>query len=159
MLKKAFLFVCSVSILALSMPGRASAQDEWLELLRSDIKSEKVALLTAAMQFTQEEAEVFWPIYREYDLELSKLGDARIALIKEYAANYDNLTNEKAKEIAERSMNLEEQRLKLRRSYYKKVEKALNSVEAARFMQVERQIGLLIDLQIASEMPLVKKLQ
>ena len=157
MLKKAVLLACSAAVLALSLPGMASAQEEWLELLRSDLKAEKVALLTEAMQFTSEESDIFWPIYREYDLELSKIGDARIALIKDYAASYDAMTDEKAKELADRSFKLEEETLKLRKNYYKKVAKALNSSEAARFMQVERQIGLLVDLQIASELPLVRK--
>ncbi len=133
------------------------AQDDYLELLRSDLKAEKTALLTAAMGFTEQEGTIFWPIYREYDLELAKIGDARIANIKAYAANYDNMTDVKAKELVDNAFKLEEDRLKLQKTYYKKVEKAMTSTQAGRFIQVERQIGLLIDLQIASEMPLIKK--
>ena len=54
------------------------AQDANIELLRSDVKAKKVAIVTEVMQFTDEEGKVFWPVYREYDLELAKIGDARI---------------------------------------------------------------------------------
>ena len=149
--------LCTGVVLAGLLPGAAGAQEEWLELLRSDIKTEKVALLTEAMEFTPEEAEIFWPIYREYDLELAKLGDTRLALIKDFAANYENMTEAKAKELAQKTFKLDADRLKLQQKYYQKVEKALSATEAARFIQVERQIRLLIDLQIAAEMPLIRK--
>src|SRR5512145_2274022 len=116
------------------------AQDDVLELLRSDLKTQKTALLTAAMAFTEQEGAIFWPIYREYELELAKIGDARIANIKDYATNYATMTDVKAKELTDNAFKLEEERLKLQKTYYKKVEKALSATSAARFMQVERQI-------------------
>jgi len=144
----------AVGCLMMPVPARAG---DFLELLRSDLKTDKVALLTEVMEFTPEEAEIFWPIYREYDLELSKLGDARIAILKEYASNFDTMTVAKAKELMDRSFKLEQDRLGLLKSTYGKVEKALDAVEAARFAQAERQIQLLIDVQIASQVPLVQK--
>ena len=135
----------------------AYGQEEYIELLRSDIKTQKVAIMTEAMQLTDEEGSVFWPIYREYDLALSKIGDQRIALIKDYAEQYGSMTDEKAKELMDRAFKIGDERLKLDKKYYKMVEKELGAIKAARFAQVENQIGLLIDLQIASEMPLVKK--
>jgi len=139
------------------LPSAAAAQDQWIELLRTDFKTQKVAILTEAMDFAPEQAELFWPIYREYDLALSKIGDARVALIKDYAASLEQMTEPKAKELADRSFKIEEDVIKLRRDYYKKVEKAINSSTAARFVMVERQIGMLVDLQIASDLPLISK--
>jgi hypothetical protein len=148
----------ALAVLGLLLTAPAAyAQEEYIELLRSDIKTQKVAIMTEAMQLSDEEGSIFWPIYREYDLELSKLGDQRIALIKDYAANYESMTEEKAKELMDRAFKLGEDRLKLDKKYYDMVRKELGAIQAARFAQVENQIGLLIDVQIASEMPLVKK--
>lgn len=61
------------------------AQEAYIELLRSDIRAKKVAIITEVMQFADAQARAFWPVYREYDLELSKIGDARVELIKDYA--------------------------------------------------------------------------
>lgn len=145
-------------MLVVVLAAPSFAQDDVLELLRSDLKTQKTALLTAAMGFTEQEGTIFWPIYREYELELAKIGDARIANIKNFATNYDSMTDVKAKELVDAAFKLEEDRLKLQKTYYKKVEKALSATSAARFIQVERQIGLLIDMQIAAEVPLIKKM-
>ncbi|NIO06376.1 MAG: hypothetical protein GTN74_17750 [Proteobacteria bacterium] len=132
------------------------AQDAYIELLRSDVKTKKVAIITEVMHFTNEETNAFWPVYREYDLELSKIGDGRLQLIKDYAQNYETMTDEKAKELVDRALRLEAKRTKLKKKYFKKFDKVLPSKTAAKFFQLENQINLLIDLQIASELPLIK---
>jgi hypothetical protein len=132
------------------------AQDAYIELLRSDIRAKKVAIITEVMQFTDAQARAFWPVYREYDLELSKIGDTRVELIEDYARNYETMTDEKAKELIQEALKLEGRRTKLKRKYFRKFDKALPSKTVAKFLQLENQIDLLIDLQIASELPLIK---
>lgn len=135
------------------------AQEQYLELLRTDLKKEKVAILTEAMEFSPAEAEKFWPIYREYDLKLSTLGDRRIAAIKEYAAVYETITNEKAEELMKKFLKMDRDYLDLRQEYFNKVTKAISPTVAARFMQVENQMNSLVQLQVMSELPLVKKVE
>jgi len=132
------------------------AQEAYIELLRSDVKTQKVAIITEVMQFTNEEGNAFWPVYREYEVELAKIGDTRIALIKDYAQNYETMTDEKAKELIQRALKLEERRTKLKKKYFRKFDKVLSSKTVAKFFQLENQINLLIDVQIASELPLIK---
>ena len=136
--------------------GLGYAQEAYIELLRSDVKTQKVAIVTEVMQFTNEEAEVFWPVYREYDFEQTKLGDARIELIKDYAENYETMTDQKAKEMVDGALTLQGKRIKLKKKYFKKFDKVLPSKTVAKFFQLENQINLLIDLQIASELPFIK---
>jgi hypothetical protein len=137
--------------------GSLYSQEPYLELLRSDLRTQKVALVTEAMDLADAQSEVFWPIFRKYDAELASLNDQRIALIKDYAQNFDKMTDAKADELTKQVFSLLGKRLKLQESYYQQFSKALNPVLAARFMQVERQINALVDLQIASELPLIKK--
>jgi hypothetical protein len=146
-----------VALAVLLVAPATFAQEQYLELLRTDLKKEKVAIITEAMEFTPAEAEKFWPIYREYDLKLSKLGDRRIAAIKEYAAVYETITNEKAEELAKKFLAMDHDYLDLREEYFNKVKKAISSTVAARFMQVENQMNTLVQLQVMSELPLVKK--
>ncbi|TEU03337.1 MAG: hypothetical protein E3J22_08845 [Candidatus Aminicenantes bacterium] len=131
------------------------AQEKYIELLRQDIKKDKVEIITVVMDFTEEQVGIFWPIYREYDLELTKIGDERLAMIKDYAEHYQTLTDEKAKELMEKVFQLQQKRVKLRRAYFKKMDKVLPSKVVAKFFQLEHQIILLLDLQIASELPLI----
>ena len=141
----------------MAAPALAHAQqDAYVELLRSDVKTQRVAIVSEVMQFSDSASAIFWPIYRQYELESSQIGDDLLGLIKDYAASYDSLTEEQAKGLAERSFKIDEARLKLKKKYFKKVKKELGSVTAAKFIQIENQIGLLIDLQIAESLPLIQ---
>ena len=125
----------------------------YAELLRADIRAEKVAILTEVMGFTAEEDAKFWPIYRDYDAEMTALGDERVALIADYAANYAALTDESATRIAGKAIDLEMRRHAAKARCYEKVKAALSARTALRFIQVEHQLQLLIDLQISAALP------
>lgn len=153
MIKKLF-----TALLFVSFAASVQAQSESvLNVLRSDVRTQVAALTEAAMGFSDEEAEVFWPLYREFELESSKLADQRIAAIKDYADNFENMTDEKADELVKASNDLTKKRHDLNYDYYKKVRKVLSPVRAARFFQVHRQIQTLMDLQIQSELPLIQE--
>ena len=144
------LIACAV------IPAAAFAQlDSYIEMLRTDVRTEKVSVITEVMNFTDAEAQAFWPIYREYELELAKIFDERLANIKKYAANYDNLDDATADELINTAFKVNEKTHKLQKSYYTKFKKALGAKRAAKFMQLENQMDLLIDLQIAANLPLV----
>jgi len=149
--------VLVLSICVLAPATEAVAQGEpFVELLRQDIQTDKVLLMTAALNLTEEQGEKFWPLYREYQTKLSTLGDGRIKLIKDFAANYDTMTEDKAKDLAKTSFDLQEKQLSLLKKTHKNVSKEIGPILAARFAQVENQLLNLIDLQIAAEMPLIK---
>ena len=131
--------------------------DSYFELLKSDLKTNKKMLITEVMQFTPQESEVFWPIYTEFEHELEKLSNKRISNIKEFAANYDSLTSEKANELIKNAFSFQEERLNLNQEYYNKFSEALPPVVAAKFMQLENQIQLILDISIAANLPYAKK--
>jgi hypothetical protein len=135
----------------------AAGMHQLLELVRSDFRTQKVAIVTAAMPFTETQAGAFWPVYRQYEAELTTLWDQRLALIKEYAQTYQAMTDEKAKQLAETALRLEDEQVKLRKKYFDRISTAVGPVLAARFLQVENQIGALVSLQIAEEVPLIRK--
>jgi hypothetical protein len=125
----------------------------YTELLRADVKAKRVAIITEIMQFNDSEAAAFWPLFRDYDYELSKIGDAKLQLITDYIKNYDDITNEKADELATGAFALEAQRAELKKKYFDIMKKALSARTAARFFQVENQMQQVIDLQISSNLP------
>src|SRR5574341_203851 len=79
--------------------------DSYIELMRSEVKTDKKTIITEAMECTEAEAAVFWPVYRNYEFELDKQADARLALIKDYAENFDTMTEAKAKELIEKALS------------------------------------------------------
>jgi hypothetical protein len=126
----------------------------YAELLRSDVRSQKIAILTEVMGLTDADDAKFWPIYREYEMEMSKLGDQRMALIADYAKEYQSLTDAAADQLASRALELESQRHALKGKYYERVKTALSPRTAMQFLQVEHQLLLLIDLQVAAALPI-----
>ena len=126
----------------------------YAELLRSDVRLKKVAVLTEVMGFTEAEDAAFWPVYREYDLEMAKIGDARAALIAEYAQHYDNLTDTVAAQLAARALDLEGERHAIKRKYFERIKSVLPARTALRFLQVEQQLLLILDLQISAALPI-----
>jgi hypothetical protein len=129
----------------------------YAELLRSDVRTLKVAIITEVMGFTEAEDTAFWPIYREYDAEMTKLGDERVALIGEYASNYSKMTDAIADKLASRALDLEARRHAVKARCYERVKAALSPQTALRFLQVEHQLQLLIDLQISASLPVAER--
>jgi hypothetical protein len=140
-------------VMLLALPALYTKADI-LELLRSDLRAEKQAIVTAAMSLSESEGSAFWPIYKEYELDLSKVWDERFAALSDYAENYEGLTNEKAKEIFTWNLNADKKYLKLRKKYFNKISKAISPIVAARFGQIENYLNMLISTQIMAEVPI-----
>jgi hypothetical protein len=126
----------------------------YIALLRSDLRSSKAGVVEQVMLLNESEGAKFWPIYREYEAELIKLWDDKLAVIRDYVARYDQLTEKEANDIAEKAFALEIRKTELKRKYFPRVAKALSSQSAVRFFQVENQLLMLIDLQVASLLPI-----
>ena len=122
----------------------------YIELLRRNVRQDKAEIMGVVMLLNAADAAQFWPIYNEYDEELTKLNNQRFENIKEYARNYDQLTDEKADELIQKSVVYQKQRGELLAKTYDQVKQALGGVMAARFAQAEHQLLLIIDLEIDS---------
>lgn len=130
--------------------------DKDLQLLRKDLRSMKKQLVAANMQLTDVEAEKFWPIYDQYTAETMKLYDTRYAIVKDYADNISNLTDAQAQSIAKRWSDADAAVIQLRQKYFPLFEKVIAGKKTALFFQIDRRLALMIDLQLASEIPLVQ---
>jgi len=127
----------------------------YIDLLRENVRQEKAEIMGSVMLLSAGDAAKFWPIYEEYDSELTKLNDQRVENIKEYARTYNQMTDEKADELIQNALSYQRQRADLLAKTYDKVKQALGGVTAARFAQVESQLLLIIDLQIDASLPIV----
>jgi hypothetical protein len=127
----------------------------YLDLLRKDVRQQKDEIMGAILVLSADDAAKFWPIYSEYDVELTKLNDQRVENIKEYAHTYNQMTDEKADELVQKSLAFQKQRAELLAKTYERVKQAVGAITAARFAQIEHQLLLIIDLQIASSLPIV----
>jgi len=86
---------------------------EYIELLRSDIRQQKAQIMGAVMKLEVDQAAKFWPIYSEYDAESTKLNNLRLANIREYARHYDDMTDARADELIQNAMDYRKQESEL----------------------------------------------
>ncbi|MFL6466683.1 MAG: hypothetical protein ACJ72Z_01855 [Pyrinomonadaceae bacterium] len=126
-----------------------------LALLRRDLRSEKKKIIAMSVPFTATEATQFWPVYDEYAASMSKHYDQFYGIIKEYASNQKTLTDAQAIDMIKRWSTIQVQLAQTRQKYVPMVEKVIPGKKAAHFFQIDRRLYELMDLQIASEVPLV----
>ena len=130
--------------------------DANIQLMRQDIRSERKKVVAANMPLTEAEAVKFWPVYDRYIAETIKVNDVRFALLKEYAKNYNAETDEQADSFIKRWLTLDQDNTQLRLKYVPEFEKVISHKKTAMFFQIDRRVSMMIELQLASQVPLVK---
>ncbi len=133
----------------------AQQSNDYIEIMRSVIKTEKKAAIAEVMELTESESEPFWLLYNEYDYELTLVQNIRIKAIKEYVEEYGILTNEKADAIWNQVMDFKTASLKLEKQYYKKFKKILPAAKAAKYFQAENKIEAKVAAHIAKQVPMI----
>ena len=129
--------------------------DQQIAMMRSDLRSNRKQVVAANMKLTEAEAEKFWPIYDQYVNELVKINDAKYALIKEYLQS-SNLTDAQADTLSKRWLDVDSSVSQLRLKYIPKFRSALSAKGTAMFYQIDRRVQMMIDLQLASALPLIQ---
>jgi hypothetical protein len=132
------------------------SMDQDVDLLRHDVRSQKRQIIAANLHLTDEEAGKFWPIYDRYTAELVKINDAKYAAIKEYVQNYESITDERATALTQQLIAVDGQVSQLRERYVPIVEKVLPGKKAALFFQLDRRLVMLIDIQLATQLPMIQ---
>ena len=134
----------------------AQTIDDYIEIAREVLNTEKKAAVSEAMQLNDAVSAPFWELYNEYNFEVNKVQNERIALIKDFANNYENLSDEKADELWTGVLSYQQQLLQLKKAYYKKFKKIISPGNAARYFQIENKIEALINANLANEIPLIE---
>jgi Spy/CpxP family protein refolding chaperone len=133
------------------------ATTQEIELMRKDIRSMRKQLIAANLTLTADQATKFWPVYDQYIAELVKVNNTKYQLLKEYFDSYGTLTAEQADSMTKRLLALDVSVAELRQKYQPTFRAVLPAKETATFFQLDRRIAMLIDLQLASQIPLVQQ--
>jgi hypothetical protein len=150
-----------IILLVLFLFGIGFAQSEnfetgYIDILKKDIQTEAKTLVGENLEMTEEQAEVFWPLYDEYDAELLELSNERLNVISSYMLDYYDLSNEKAEKLVKQAMDIEQKRLDLKRKYISKMNKVLPQKLVGKFFQIDNYLQTLITIQRQSTIPFIK---
>lgn len=138
---------------------RAAAETplDQIAIGRQQVKAGRTATVAEAMQFSEAEGKVFWPLYNEYRAEMDKINDGLLKLILEYADVYPNVPEERAAQMLKDYTAFERSIGNARAEYIMKVAKTLTAAKALRLAQVEIRLDMAIRLEMANAIPLVPK--
>lgn len=146
-------------ILLVSFSTAVSAQtalDEQIALTRQSIQTDRKIILMGNMTFTADESAQFWPAWNEYRAAMAANGDRTLDLIKDFAANFENMTNEKASELMTDHFSIEMQNLVIKQKFSKDLSGFLPAQKVMRVIQIENKLDAAIDMQLAAEIPLAQ---
>ena len=129
--------------------------DANIQLMRQDIRSERKKIVAASMPLTDTEATKFWPLYDRYIAETVKVNDVRYILIKDYAQNYRSMTDEQADKFIKQWVALDQDNTQLRLKFIPEFENVISHKKTALFFQIDRRVALMIELQLASQVPVI----
>jgi len=146
------------SVLALLAFSFVNAQttSDYIELVRTQLKAEKKVVVMEVLQLSDAEATVFWPLYEEYNGKMYTIQTQRVQLIKDFAANYENMTDEVADDLVKRMFSIKGELLELDETYYKKFKKILPVTKVASYFQLENKIETLVNAELAVEIPMLE---
>jgi hypothetical protein len=130
--------------------------DQDIQMLRQNLRSQRKQVIAANMKLTDPEAEKFWPLYDQYISELVKLNGTKYDLIKQYVQNNGVLTDPQADSAVKKWIAVDQGVSELRLKYVPIFRKVLSAQNTALFYQLDRRVQLMIDLQLASALPLVE---
>ncbi len=129
-----------------------------MQILREKVKADKKLLVATNMELTESEAKGFWPVYEDYQKDLSAINQRIVKLIESYAADYraKTLTDEKAKKLVDEFIAIEQAEAGLKASYVPKLSKVLPQKKVARYLQIENKIRAAVKYELAAGVPLAQ---
>ncbi|HSE66560.1 MAG TPA: hypothetical protein VLB12_06220 [Gemmatimonadales bacterium] len=146
--------VVTLPLAAQDSSGSSGGGD--IELSRAQIQAERQAIVNRAMELTDSESTKFWPLYREFRTKMAEVTDRQVAVIKEYAATYNSMTDDQADKLMSNYMDFQKDKLNLEKDYMKKFKKILPTRKVARYFQLEHKLDAVIDYDLARSIPLLQ---
>ncbi|MEC3908347.1 hypothetical protein VOI54_15055 [Tamlana sp. 2201CG12-4] len=105
---------------------------------RERIKALKISFITEALDLSEKEAQQFWPIYNEYEKEVSKIRYKEIrAIRKETRDNMNTLSDAKAKELMDRLNSAENRLHQLKMDFHNKLPQVISTKKTVLLKVVE----------------------
>jgi len=146
------LFVCSLGFAQIE-----SFESDYVEMLKKDIQDASRSIVAENLTLTEEQAEIFWPLYDEYDAAYDKMVNERVQVIEKYMMNYYGMDEETGKELISKSIELKKKATGLQEEYVNKMLKVLPVSVVGRFFQIDNRIAAIIDITRMANLPLLRE--
>jgi hypothetical protein len=126
-----------------------------IQMLRQEVGKDRRDIVKANMLLTNSEAARFWPIYDKYREDMHKIGDRRVKLITDYAANRNSMSEDEGNRLLKEALDIDKERISTKEDYVKKFQKELSARTTARFFQIDQKLDAAVDAALAARIPLI----
>lgn len=147
------LFAICISVLV-----SAQSNKEDVDFLQSIYGKDKKVITADFIQLDDTKKDAFWKLYDEYEVKRKELGRKRIALLEQYATDYNNMDDATTTKIIKEIASLGVQTDKLISTYHAKMQKAAGAKPAAQFFQLEVYFLSVIRVAIMENIPFIGEL-
>ena len=151
------VFIAAAVCVTSTLPAQGPEEDllDFMRLTVPDLRNASRNIVKGVMNFTDEEANLFWPVYDKFDREYNKIYDEMGAVVKDYEVHQKTMDDNKARELAQRMFAIDEAKIRLQEDYYKKFSKVISVKRATQLFQVLRRIDLFVNLKIAATLRVI----
>ena len=134
-----------------------SFDSEYINEIKLDVWGTYIEIIDDNLVLTDEQAEIFMPMLEQYLADQGKVADMRVKNTENYMMNYYDLDDATAKELLNKAVEIEQERMNIRREYMDKMLEKLPPQLVGKFFQLDARIFALIDLVRMSSIPLVRE--
>ena len=127
-----------------------------IELLILDKAVQKKTVVLATMQLQGETKVKFGKLYDAYQQKLMEHRIAELELIRDYAVNYGNMTDENANELITKWVAAEDSQLTLKKAYMSEFKKIMPSADVIRYFQIENRLQTIRNFETSELIPLAQ---
>lgn len=128
---------------------------EFMEALQKDLTTLRMDAMQSTIQLEPGTASAFWGIYEEYLAELQDITAGRAELLKDYALQYETLTDDQVMTLGRRAIGQRMDHDALISRYFERIGNEVGGRAAGQFFQIENQVQMLIDLRLAMDIPII----
>jgi Spy/CpxP family protein refolding chaperone len=148
------LVAASLFSLATAAAAQMVTAKDQLEVTRQAVESQRRILVSGALPLTDAEADAFWPLYDAYEKERRPLDERANKLVADFLAGAATLTDAQAKAMVEEALQIEEGRVRVRRTSFARLVKAIPARKVARFFQIDSKLDTVVRADVAKQIPL-----
>ena len=129
--------------------------EQVIEQFRNDLQAKAADVLAKGLTLTADQAAKFWPMFETFQKEQKLIIDEQLKSLMKYRDAYQSMTDSDALAFAKSLLQRDQKVHDLRVKYLAKFQEVVPPRIAARAIQLDRRLGLVGQVKISSQIPLI----
>jgi Spy/CpxP family protein refolding chaperone len=126
-----------------------------MEQFRNDMQATAADVMAKGLTLSAEQAAKFWPMFEAFQKEQKAIIDGQLKSLIKYQETYKTMTDADALAYANSLLQRDQKVHDLRVKYLAKFQQVVPARIAARAVQLDRRLGLVAQVKISSQVPLI----